>query len=802
MRSQRLRSITVDNFRSIPGRHTVPLDAPVVLIHGLNGAGKTSLLSAIEYGLTGEMSSLEAIEKGYRKQLPHLGREGSIQIETEGVDLANPQRVLVPSSGARVRGMLDQRLARFFSTRCYLAQSTLSQLLTVYGTDEGGLGSPLSQFAADLLGLDRLDALQLGLRPARDVRNLRNLTPAYRSFEEKREIVTASFEAAEREFKEATTRYADSRRRLAAVLEQLGLDEDVTTEKFDRSGSDSALADLRDRERAIEAVARAAQRIEATRAPEPAAAIAAAERASQAATRWRENHGKELAALLADARRHVPDSPTAVAADIDTALTSLASQLNATSVQRRAVIVRIESSARRLAEIDDQLTRKRAALVALERRIETAAEQAPDLAAALAAMLPHIHGDDCPVCRRDYSEVEERPLRSVVEERVAAIQRGAITLANDTAERSRLVGEVAELERERSGIAAAQPEPIERQNLDRTVSHVEALASRATDLLPIARAGAHLLAAEMRTASAVAEQAEGETAATLLSEELARFETVFGIADGRRAPPASRIALLQDRAREEGRRLAERARQLGDARELTTAVASDAKALEIAKARAAATSETRRRIGEAERAIRGIRDTAGRVEAAAAEARGNVVSEVFNDQLNRLWRDLFVRLAPDESFVPRFEVPPSATGRLRPVLSTETPSGEAGGSPSVMLSSGNLNTAALTLFLALHLAVPSALPWLVLDDPVQAMDDVHVSSFAALLRTLAKEKGRQIIIAVHNRALFDYLVLEMTPAFPGDELITVEFERSALGELRVDPRRHPYRPRPRIVAAA
>ncbi|MET0374400.1 MAG: hypothetical protein ABW128_09100 [Rhizorhabdus sp.] len=119
-----------------------------------------------------------------------------------------------------------------------------------------------------------------------------------------------------------------------------------------------------------------------------------------------------------------------------------------------------------------------------------------------------------------------------------------------------------------------------------------------------------------------------------------------------------------------------------------------------------------------------------------------------------------------------------------------------------MLSSGNLNTAALTLFLALHLAVPPSLPWLVLDDPVQAMDDVHVSSFAALLRTLAKEKQRQIVIAVHNRALFDYLVLEMTPAFPGDELITVEFERSAAGELRIDPRRHPYRPRPRIVAAA
>jgi hypothetical protein len=33
-------------------------------------------------------------------------------------------------------------------------------------------------------------------------------------------------------------------------------------------------------------------------------------------------------------------------------------------------------------------------------------------------------------------------------------------------------------------------------------------------------------------------------------------------------------------------------------------------------------------------------------------------------------------------------------------------------------------------------------------DPVQSMDDVHVTHFAALLRTLSKEQERQIIIAV------------------------------------------------------
>jgi len=48
------------------------------------------------------------------------------------------------------------------------------------------------------------------------------------------------------------------------------------------------------------------------------------------------------------------------------------------------------------------------------------------------------------------------------------------------------------------------------------------------------------------------------------------------------------------------------------------------------------------------------------------------------------------------------------------------------------------------------------------------MDEVHIAQFAALLRTLSKEHGRKIIMAVHERPLFDYLALELTPAFDGD----------------------------------
>jgi hypothetical protein len=58
---------------------------------------------------------------------------------------------------------------------------------------------------------------------------------------------------------------------------------------------------------------------------------------------------------------------------------------------------------------------------------------------------------------------------------------------------------------------------------------------------------------------------------------------------------------------------------------------------------------------------------------------------------------------------------------------------------------------------------------------------------AALLRTLSKEHHRQILITVHDRPLFEYLTLELSPAFQGDRLITVELNRSIDGVSLAEP---------------
>jgi exonuclease SbcC len=195
------------------------------------------------------------------------------------------------------------------------------------------------------------------------------------------------------------------------------------------------------------------------------------------------------------------------------------------------------------------------------------------------------------------------------------------------------------------------------------------------------------------------------------------------------------------------------------------------------------------RADEALKRAAGIRSDAQTIKNKVEAVRSKIIGKEFNDRLNRLWRDLFVRLAPNEPYVPAFRIPTDSTHRLQPKLITTHRSGQAGGTPGAMLSAGNLNTAALTLFIALHLTVTAQLPWLILDDPVQSMDDVHIAHFAALLRTLSKQHGRQIIIAVHDRQLFEYLKLELSPAFEGDSLRTLELSRGAADTLCFPDRR-------------
>src|SRR5258705_3898188 len=69
-----LESIVIRNSRCINGTITIPLNAPVVLLHGPNGTGKTSVLSAIELALTGKVSALQRFDADYLSHVVNRGK--------------------------------------------------------------------------------------------------------------------------------------------------------------------------------------------------------------------------------------------------------------------------------------------------------------------------------------------------------------------------------------------------------------------------------------------------------------------------------------------------------------------------------------------------------------------------------------------------------------------------------------------------------------------------------------------------------------------------------------------------------
>src|SRR3546814_4725261 len=63
------------------------------------------------------------------------------------------------------------------------------------------------------------------------------------------------------------------------------------------------------------------------------------------------------------------------------------------------------------------------------------------------------------------------------------------------------------------------------------------------------------------------------------------------------------------------------------------------------------------------------------------EARGRVVRRVFNAELNSVWRDLFVRIAPEEPFISAFAIPESVGAAIEAVLEAYNRRGGQGGKP-------------------------------------------------------------------------------------------------------------------------
>lgn len=783
-----LYQISVQNFRSIDRKIEMRLDAPVVLIHGQNGAGKTSLLSAIELALTGAIPSMERADPDYRKQLLHQGTtEGKVFLNLTNVEgVHEPLSSTILASDVTAPTTLSEKQKKFFSERCYLPQSALTQLLTVYQESDSRVDSLLSRFVSELLGLDRLDALEIGLEPIRDLRNARRIAKSYDDVDRESKRLDAELKQTRTALDGVESELTISQSELELALKTLELQmpagdtaRSLLRRDLASSSEEPELINLADRRRQLAALRRAATRFSQISKFDPGALELALRSAREELEAWRSQHDRDIKTALVSV---VEYSPNATLGTIDepgkavqAAIAFLAEDLD----RFEDVVRRLEASNRRLLEIEDAVKHNQSRIAALNEQIAAIAVEAGPLSLLLSELFLHIRGEECPVCGRDYSEVSKETLASHLAKRLTELSDQAERLRALAAERSGSSEELASLEKERESIenqAGREGPALEVQD---KAAKIRVLLDRLRGLETAALDGSRLLSAEVRAQREMTEIRDVTIEERELRASLAEHAQFLNVSE---PPLTENIDAILDRleatlSQKEGSlkvRLAARrvAIENFDKTEKQTSVANGLRR-EIQRL-----ERDEIRVSNAYSAAERIRVGVRQMLTAAAAARAMIVRRVFNEELNALWRDLFVRLAPTEAYVPFFEVPENPTRRLVPIIKTRHRSGVTGGTPAAMLSAGNLNTAALTLFLALHLSVPPQLPWLILDDPVQSMDEVHIAQLAALLRTLSKEHHRQVIIAVHDRPLFDYLSLELSPAFAGDELITIELAKT------------------------
>lgn len=654
--------------------------------------------------------------------------------------------------------------------------------------------SPLTQFVKDLLGLHQLDALVEGLHDAGDVRRLRSRAPLYWDLRDgipklESEIarLTKEQSALNGELQQLT-QIVQAKLMVMGLPEQTDVRSPLALSQLQSEANEPELQRLANNRRDISAVVEQWSSVQSgVTAQERNAAEAWAKRASESLGLWRASKGKQLESVFSTMAAYFSDLPSPSSTRPGHAR-SVALEVVSGELKRcSSVLARDVDDTKQLVALDEGIAKLRSRIATLDEQIANHAAAAGSLAEALNSVLPHVHSEDCPVCSRNFSEVSDKPLSVHLASQISALTASAGRLQALSKERVEGATSLASAERNRGLVAGRLMTSLARDELKTRVARLSEFELGLQQLESAVNEGEKCLndaneasarlnalrvkdqkattirAAAQKFAVDLVLQPVGETEPLL--EALQRFQT--------HVSKTEELLTAKESARRDANAILKQLNVLEEKKQsLGLSIANSKEKL----------ARMRQLKLAADKRIVQAKDLSRR----ARDQRTAIVRRVFNDSLNAIWRDLFVRLAPEEPFVPAFALPETDGGAVEAVLETLYRTGGKGGNPRAMLSSGNLNTAALTLFLALHLSVKPELPWLLIDDPVQSMDEVHIAQFAALLRTLSKQHNRQIIVAVHEKPLFDYLALELSPAFQNDRLITIDIGRAADGTTAIN----------------
>lgn len=777
MNELRLESLNIENFRSITGSWSVPLDAQVVVVHGPNGAGKTSLLSAIELAATANVGFLNE----HSAELPGvlLNRNyplGNVQLRLRSSDGATlTGAISLDGSGLNGKAALTESEKVLFLERCFLPQTALGRLLETYTATGKQVDTALVRFVKSVVGLDDLDSIIDGLRPAGHLARARAASKRWEASESELSAILKTREGLVGQLARAESLLAESRRSLKALYGE-SLRDAPDAELLERVATLVRDHTELDQENQYESLRVRLEGISSAYVAgigsgpsqlDPAGQSEAANRAASAYTSWETGDGASAVAQLNQIRTTVFSLPHVNESQIFEAFEDCRNRLSQENRRRseaRDRKAQAESTRARLAGELDTLSEEMRVLQDSADAIEVPSDVRA-LVDILEKTIPLVDSDVCPVCDQRFAH-DGTSLRQHLERKAASLSRGARELMEARSRVQTLQAEITRRTRELESVALPSEDDAPLDSVIRDLSSLDEIVAAGAKLLK------EMERTEERKAISTAQKATQDVANRHLSalrEKLQVSEQGLQISE-----EIERLAAIIEHRSQEAQY--ERTRRVRE----TAAVASVEDLSQEVADLVSQVSDIDNHITTLRSTIKDAtarKNAANNLRLETERIRSSVINQVFDQTLNTLWADLFGRFVPQEPFVPRFRKQTQAKRSVDIHLETVLPNGDVSGTPSSMLSYGNTNTAALSLFIALHLSAPSALPWLIFDDPVQSMDDIHVANFATVVRQLSYSHGRQVVIAVHQQELFDYLALELAPATSEESLLKISLNR-------------------------
>ena len=325
--------------------------------------------------------------------------------------------------------------------------------------------------------------------------------------------------------------------------------------------------------------------------------------------------------------------------------------------------------------------------------------------------------------------------------------------------------------------------PVCQQTHDvgHTIAHLQSLIDASSDIVQTIVTD--------RLGPLTTERARLQTRLNLVREDVRRVENDQRDREARRSIVTVRLSDLGiDDTQDAAASLHEREGSIGAMLETLARLISDGERLSLQVLRlteqrqrddlAAERIQVTRRLDAAKSRISGEEAThalSGRMIEGLRNASLAVTAKQIT-QIAPLFQRIYSRIDPH----PTFRVTQIVAGmeRGRGQLDVGIADPEAGArarDAGPLLSSSQMNSFAVSLFLAMNLALPSLrLGVTVLDDPLQSLDSINLLGLVDVLRRFRAH--RQIIVSTHEERLVGLLQRKLRPVREGERMVTIVFE--------------------------